>query len=217
MRPADGELFTLDLGTRTGFAHGAPGSFPRSGSVLLKEKGEVRGVAFGNLISWLQSRFSESKPRLVLKERQLPMPATKKLKGAFGDRSVMSGLHAIVEGMCNRFGVPFVDVHDATARKAVVGIGRAGTRERTKEHVIQAVQLRGLMPLNSRDDNRADALVLFEYGAALIKGRGSWDEARALLTSGSTHRRTRSKSARLKPTRTRARWTARKSSALPML
>jgi hypothetical protein len=160
-------ILALDLGVRTGFAYGAAGSRTlASGAVALKKPDEHRSVAFSNLIAWCDERFRADRPDLVVKEAPLPLQAFKSLGNAAFTVRVTHGLHAIIEGVCVRFGVECEEIADATVRKHFIGRANCGNRAATKAAVVQRCQLLGYMPKDCADDNRADACATFDWAAA---------------------------------------------------
>ena len=161
-------IVALDLGTRMGFACGKAGhgeAYPRSGAVILKSPKEPRGRAFGNLIDWLNKFIPAERPTLLVKEAPLPLQAFKNLGNAAATVTFTGGLHAIVEGMCDRYGIACQDVADSTVRKHFIGRARMGTRALTKQAVVQRAKALKLIPADCTDDNRADAVALFDYAA----------------------------------------------------
>jgi len=166
-----GTIFALDLGVHTGFAFGEVGALPASGTVVLKKPTEHRSVAFGNLMAWLDDEFRRAKPALVVKEAPLPLQAYKTLGNAAFTVRVTHAMHGIVEGVCERFAIPFEEIADATVRKHFVGRANYGNRAATKAAVVQRCHLLGYMPRESRDDNRADALATWDWAAATFGNR----------------------------------------------
>jgi hypothetical protein len=164
--PQAGTIFALDLAVHAGYAIGAPGECPRSGSVILKKPDDHRAVAFANLFRFLNERWSEDRPSLVVKEAPLPLQAFKSLGNAAFTVRVTHGLHAVVEGMCAMFGISCEDVSDATVRKHFIGKANCGNRAATKAAIIQRCHLLGYMPKDCCDDNRADALATWDFAAA---------------------------------------------------
>lgn len=164
-------ILALDLGVRTGFAFGEAGAAPRSGVVTLKDRDDKRDVAFGNLIAWLDKLLREDRPDLVLREAPLNLQAFRTLDNAAFTVRVTLGLHAIVEGICQRFGTQAEEVPDATIRKHFIGRANCGGRPATKAAVIQRCHVLGYMRRDCADDNRADALATFDYAAATFGKR----------------------------------------------
>jgi Holliday junction resolvasome RuvABC endonuclease subunit len=164
---AAGTIFALDLASRTGYALGAPGERPRSGCVVLKKSDDPPAVAFGNLIFWLNEQCSIERPELVVTEAPFSLQAFKAHSNAEATVRMTYGLHGVVAGMCNRFGLPLQEFHPATIRKHFIGKGRMGSRAESKAAVIQRCHLLGYMPKECRDDNRADALATWDYAGAI--------------------------------------------------
>lgn len=164
----NGPIFALDLGQRSGFAVGKPGTIPRSGTVVLKKPSEHRSVAFANFIEFLRAEWSKERPGLVVTEAPLPLQAFAKLGNGESTVRMTFGLAGIVEAMCVRFGVKHAEVHDATARKHLIGKGRLGDRESTKRAVISRCIALGYLPRGCEDDNRADACCVFDWAAVYL-------------------------------------------------
>ncbi len=84
------------------------------------------------------------------------------------------GLHGVLEAMCSRHGLRLITVHVSTVRKHLLGYGRArDDDERIKESVVQRCQLIGLMPRTSNDEDRADAVAIWEYACATYGQRSA--------------------------------------------
>lgn len=163
-----GPIFALDLATRTGFAVGPAGSVPESGSVRLKRPGEPRGIALGNLIAFLDERWRKERPGVVVIEAPLPLQGFAALGNAEATVRMTYGLSGVVEAMCARYGIPFEEVRDSTARKHLTGSGRFGDRETTKRAVLGRCIALGYLPKNCTDDNRSDACCVFAWAEAHI-------------------------------------------------
>lgn len=172
--PVTGIIQAIDLAQRTGFAIGSPGAMPRSGAVVLKEKKERRDIAMGSLIAWLQDEWKGEKPALVIREAPLPLAAYKRGKSdtiGTADASqdtvqISYGLHGILEGMCNRYGIQLVDAYPARTRKHFIDAGNMGSRELTKRAVIERCWLLGYFPRSTFDLDRADACSVWDWAAA---------------------------------------------------
>lgn len=166
-----GIIYGVDLGVSSGVAEGRAGEKPRSYSVVLKKPDEHRAVAFSNLIAFLDERFRAERPQLLAKEAMLNLRAFKNLGSAEATVRLTAGLHAIVEGMCGRYGIPWRDVHDATFRKHFLGRARMGTREETKAAVVSRCHLLGVMPRDCTDEDRADAIAVHDWACATFGRR----------------------------------------------
>jgi crossover junction endodeoxyribonuclease RuvC len=161
-----GIILALDLGTRCGFAHGAPGDVPTSGAVLLKKKGEPADMAFGNFIAFLQQTFESISPSLVVKEAPFSLQAFSDRGNSEAGVLMAFGLHAITRGMCNRYGIACEQAYAATIRKHLLGKARMGTRDATKTAVVDRCKLLGILPADSDDADRADALATHDWACA---------------------------------------------------
>lgn len=164
----DGAVFALDLAVNTGWAFGAPGDLPSSGAVRLKKPSEARDVSFANLVAFLAERFSDDRPALVVKEKMMALEAFRSIGNAEATVRMHAGLHAIVEALCVRFGIPWRDVSDSTVRKHFIGKGRLGDRTATKAAVVQRCHVLRLMPRDCTDDNRGDALAVHDWACATL-------------------------------------------------
>lgn len=176
-----GLVYALDLGTRSGFAKGRPGARPISGAVILKRRDEPRAVALGNLVAFLEGEWSAECPMIVCTEAPLTLGAFLKIKSSEANVRMHHGLHGVVEALCNRFGVAHhIEAQNATVRKHFLGVGRLGSREATKAAVVRRAHMLGLMPRESHDDNRADALALHDWACATY-GRRSYSTENLVL------------------------------------
>lgn len=166
MSHVTGLIYCLDLGVSCGFAHGRPGDAPISGTVRLKTPKESMDVAYANLIAFLCEQFETLRPHLVVKEKMLALEAFRSIGNAEKTVRAHGGYHAIVEGLAVRFGVPWDDVADSTARRHFIGVGRTGNRDETKRMVVSRCHAMKLMPTDCHDDNRGDALAIWDYACA---------------------------------------------------
>jgi Holliday junction resolvasome RuvABC endonuclease subunit len=168
-----GLIYTLDLGVAAGFAKGKPGDMPVSGTVRLKKPSQSIDVAFANLIAFLCQEFEQEKPQLVIKEKMLHLQALSSMGNGQANVIAQAKYHGIVEGLCVRFGIPWDEVADSTARKHFIGIGRAGSREEVKAAVVSRCHVLKLMPKDCVDDNRADALAIHDWACANFGSRAA--------------------------------------------
>lgn len=168
-----GSIFSLDLGVTSGFAQGKPGDVPMSGTVRLKKPSESIDVAFANLIAFLCQRFEIERPSLVIKEKMLSLQAYATIGNAESTVRAHAGYHAIVEGICVRFGIDWDEVADSTARKHFLGRAHMGSRDETKAAVVARCQLLGLIPKDCNEDNRADACCVHDWACANFGSRSA--------------------------------------------
>jgi hypothetical protein len=171
MERVTGLIYCLDLGITSGFARGKPGDVPVSATVSLKKKTEAIDVAFANLIAFLAEEFETHRPVYVVKETIMSLEAFKAMNMGQSVVYAHAGYHAIVEGLCGRFGIGWQDLPDSTARKHFIGKGRLGKREETKAAVVARCHALGLMPRDCFDDNRADALCIHDWACANLGQR----------------------------------------------
>lgn len=170
-----GPIFAIDLGQRAGFCVGAPGDRPSVGFVELKGKRDPRRAAEGNLIAFLQEKFAQRCPSLVVVTPPATLRAHFNMPGGGNEdiSRMQYGLQAILEGMCDRFGLPLVEIHEATVRKHFIGKGRLGDRESTKRAVISRCIVLGVLPRGCEDDDQADAVALWDWACATYGRRSS--------------------------------------------
>ncbi len=170
-----GEIHTFDLGQRTGFCFGAPGSRPRrSGSVILKGRGQPQAVAFGNFIWFLQEEWSRGVPEMIVAEEAMSLAAMNRLDAGQAVVDMHYGLHAILRGMAHRFGRTVTASHPGTVREHFLGMGRVpGGRDATKAALVARCHLIGLMPRGSNDDDRADAISIWDWASATFGQRSA--------------------------------------------
>jgi Holliday junction resolvasome RuvABC endonuclease subunit len=171
---AQGLVYALDIGVRSGFAYGRPGEKPTSGAMILKKPSEHRAVAFANFIATLNDHFTQFRPALVAKERWWGLGASANANGRGNSETVVYlhvGLHSIVEGLCGRHGIPWREAADSTIRKHFIGKGRMGDRDATKAAVVERCHLLGLMPRDKDDNNRADAIAVHDWACATFANR----------------------------------------------
>lgn len=178
--PVSGGIMALDLGTRAGFAVGPPGAVPRSGAVQLKKPDQSRAIAYASLIGFLCEEFERERPSLVAKEAPIPLQAFRSLGNAEATVRITFGLHAIAEGVCQRYGIRCVEEHNQTIRKHFLGRSKLGTREATKRAVLSRCWLLGLLPRDCRDDDRADACATHDWASASY-GRRSISSGKLFL------------------------------------
>lgn len=171
MKRSVGLILALDLGTRCGFAYGEPGDPPTSGAVLLKKKSEPADVVFGNFIAFLQTTIEAVSPSMVVKEAPFSLQAFKERGNSEAGVLMAFGMHAITRGMCQRYSIACEQVYAASVRKHLLGKSRIGTRDGTKEAVVERCKLLGILPADSNDADRADALATHDWACATFGQR----------------------------------------------
>ena len=169
--PVTGNILALDLGVNCGFAVGRPGDVPTSGSVRLKKASEPRDAATFNLRGFLIKQITENRPSLIVKEAMLHVGAFQSLKISQDVILAHAEYHGEVKTTCYAYGIPWEDAPNATVRKHFIGIGRTSDRASTKAAVISRAKLLGYMPKDSFDEDRADALAIFDWSCAVFGQR----------------------------------------------
>lgn len=166
-------IIALDLGTRCGIATGSQGEAPRSHVKVLKTPDMPREFAYAALLSLLDETFRASLPDLLVKEAP-PQAAAFAMMGNAGATVRMTlGLHAITEAMCARYRVKWTEVASATVRKHFLGAANRGDRAKTKAAVVARCHLLGYLPKDCHDDDRADAISIFDWAASQSRKGGS--------------------------------------------
>jgi hypothetical protein len=165
-------IMALDIAVRLGFAVGEAGKIPRSGSVRLKSPEDDPSRACRRFGIWLRDEFALRIPDLVIIEAPVNIGAFIDWKQDGGKPTFRSNpqtislLHRLIGGvetLCGPYGVRCVAANVQTVRKHFLGVARPPD---PKKAVIARCHLLGLMPKTSKDDNQADALALFDFGAA---------------------------------------------------
>lgn len=157
------DILALDVGRRMGVARGPAGK-PDSFVVVLKAKEEPQDIAGANLIGWLDKNLDGVD--LVFKEAAPHLGGFAAMGNAAHTVAMTLGLHFVIESMCRRHKVPIEGRAASTIRKHFIGKGQLGSRSATKKAVIDRCHLLGILPTNSRDDDRADALANHDFAAA---------------------------------------------------
>jgi len=159
------EILALDLATRTGWARGAPGQRPVSGSVQFGKPEASNNAVFAHALTWT-STFLESKPRptVIIIEGLLPYYA-KQGETSQRTRDRLSGLHAIVRAAAHLHGIYEISTAGAQqVRRHFIGDGSL-QRDAAKRAVIHRCNKLGWNPV---DDNAADALALWSFACGLL-------------------------------------------------
>lgn len=148
-----GAVLALDMATRLGWACGAPRARPAYGSVLLS--GRERPARYAAFLDWLAAAARIHRPARIVAEAPLA-------SGDFAGRDaalLALGFMAHLETWAWDRSLPLELVAAGTARKAVLGRG-SFARGTAKVVVTDWARREGFDP---KDDNAADALVLWHY------------------------------------------------------
>lgn len=145
-------ILALDIATVTGWCLGTDA--PVYGSVRLG--GQDRPAKYAAMLQWLDDQRALH-PAIAEIAVEAPINA---LNMSGHDAAVMTlGLHAHLELWCWDHGIRLTPVASSTARKAVLGKG-SFAKGQAKPAVMEWASSNGLAP---RDDNAADAAVLWAY------------------------------------------------------
>lgn len=158
-------ILSIDLGRRTGFAIGKGGNTPpASWSHELGPTGEV-GLQCAELARHLEATVeAHGRPDVVCIEKWLAPFAQKSQLAVESSLRLNGAVHAIMGG---RYHCNIVEPADSTIRAAVCGQGRTGKRDDTKVMVLQTLKLLKMIPTDSFDDNRADAVAGWVWTSAV--------------------------------------------------
>ena len=166
-------MLFLDLARVTGYCRGRAGTPPISGSIVLRKTGEPNGLAPGALGRWLRDHVRKfGKPDLIGIEAWMS-PRAQKHVAIIEDSLRLNGAVHAIAGV---YGIEITEPAAATVRKAVCGHAndpgetRVGGRmmKNSKLMVIRNVIMRGLLPADCLDDNRADAVAGWVYLEAMF-------------------------------------------------
>lgn len=168
------KILALDLGVKTGWALGvvAGGSaLPVSGTEILRTASEEADVGPAALADWLNKQWLDKKgnwrkdrPDLVVKEQV--MPFGRMLRGASSAKVMTSQieLHAAVKIVCRLSSTKYIDVARPTILKHFVGTAKLDRKD-GKLAVIKQAKLLKYIPLSCDDEDRADAVALWDFAA----------------------------------------------------
>jgi hypothetical protein len=165
-------ILGLDLAVNTGFALGRPGATPRSGTVRLKKPSEDINMAARNLACFLRDMFVLEVPDLIVYEAPLPFFAghsdqRQRSMESLVNPPQMCGAVLAIAGV---YGIPSAFYSANKIRTGFLGKAHAKGRDETKRAVIRQCHAEGLMPLDCKDDNRADAIATWMYGCRVHAG-----------------------------------------------
>lgn len=169
---AGGRIIGLDVGRLTGVASGTRrDAAPTSFTVILSGPRAGLAVQAGNLLAFLDQEFRREKPALLAKEAPIPLAAFRDKDAAAHTVRSAFALHGVVEAMCQRFSVPCHEVVESTVTKFFTGKGRWGGRRARKEAVMLRCRALGYVPADCRDEDRCDALAVWDWACAHLAKR----------------------------------------------
>lgn len=167
------KILALDLATNAGFAFGDSSSKPSSWSKQLKSSDDEPERAFKKLGIELRDRFTFDKPDFVVVEAPMSMGGMVRrdeqdergFKFTSNPSTIylLTGLVGVVFGICGPYGIPARKANVQQVRKHFLGVARP---QDPKQAVLNRCYQIGWLDRDCRDNNRGDALALFEYAAA---------------------------------------------------
>jgi hypothetical protein len=140
-------ILALDLGSSTGWALGAGAHRIVSGTVSFRpSRYEGGGIRYVRFRAWLDQLASDS--------RNLSAVYFEEVRRHIGtDAShIYGGLLATLTSWCEQHEIPYQGIPVGTIKRFIAGKGNAD-----KQAVIDAVRVRGYVPI---DDNEADAIAI---------------------------------------------------------
>lgn len=163
-------IIGLDIARVMGVAEGEPGAMsPASYTWTLGKPRGGLAAQCTELVRQLNRRL-RTEPKVVLVAKEACFTLASFRDHGVSEEVVRSafGLHAVVLGICGVYGIPCRDVPVATVTKHFTGKIRWGGRAERKRAVIARCHLLGYLPGDCDDDNRADALAVFDWAASTL-------------------------------------------------
>lgn len=144
-------VWTMDLGTKTGYAIHVGDGLKDSGAQDWKTKRhEGGGMRFLRFERWLDGLLkAHGKPRALYYEEV-------RAHNGVTAAHTYGGFEATLTKWCDQHGIPYSSVPIGTWKKAATGNGAAGK----KKIIAEMFKYWGVMP---EDDNHADALGIMLY------------------------------------------------------
>jgi hypothetical protein len=167
-------ILALDLARVTGFAVGAAGSVPKSGSWSLRQQGEDMRFEPPALVLNIIRLLDGRRPDVIVVEEALEAAA--KWKGGHAMSWSLKSqhrLHGALEAFAGVSRIRKVDVASNTVRKFCCGRASAGGRVETKAMVRDAMVSAGLVPAGTKDTDRTDAVAVWRWAEDAVAGVSS--------------------------------------------
>lgn len=182
-------ILTLDIATNTGWAYGPAGQIEKSGSVRLRAPKTARRdadpmhVGWSNVAFWLRDTWIFDKPDEIVAEA--PLPPGDQSSGAAAQTAL--GLLAVVHAMAAMYEIPIRYAYVQQWRKHYTGKPfhkapatfmpnrKSGERNRmwNKQVTIERARLLRHIPMDCKDDNRADACGMHDWASHHFHRKGS--------------------------------------------
>lgn len=166
-------ILGLDLGRLTGVAEGEPHTIrPLSRTWTLSDPRDGLAVQAVELTRLLNKRFLEApRPSLVVVEAPLGLAAFRALGASEASIRSAYALAAIVAGIAGIFMIPVREAGVGQVTKHFTGKVRHGGRDERKRAVISRCRMLGYVPPDCVDEDRCDALAVWDWACAHLARR----------------------------------------------
>jgi hypothetical protein len=169
-----GPILALDLGRLTGVAEGAAGGIPRSLTWTLADPQDGLTVQCVELLRLLNKRLLQApRPSLIVSEAPLGLAAFRALGTSEASIRSAYALAAIVAGIAGMFSIGSRESSVGQVTKHFTGTARHGGRESRKRAVILRCRALGYVPRDCLDEDRCDALAVWDFACAHYARRPS--------------------------------------------
>lgn len=151
-------VLALDLGTTTGWAHRTSRCVTSGTMNWTERRGETRGDRLWRFWKWMRDTHAATPLSLIAYEMVQHMGDKQRLAA-----HCWAQFQAVVLTFAACKGIPVVDIHTGTLKKAVTGRG-SHPKGTGKDAMIAAVRALGFAP---EDHNEADALAVLHWATNL--------------------------------------------------
>ena len=158
----NGGILALDIASTTGWAEGLPGDRPISGAVQFKG---TQAERMGAMLAFLGARLSTFRYRLVIFEAPLD-PRWMGKATNFNTSRLLLALSGGAEAVANQTGHTPKEADVGDVRRHMLGCRPKAAD--AKQMVKDKARALGFEP---RDDNEADAILLWHYARDMIAGK----------------------------------------------
>ena len=149
------KIFSVDPGTKTGWAFMGAGIVESGVQDFALKRGESVGVRFFMFRSWLIKMIQNMKPDLVIYEQAHH-------RGGAAT-NLLVGMTTRIQETCEIMNVEYTMIHSMTLKKFAMGKGNA-----SKEAMLE--EARDRWGVHVFDDNEADALFMAQWATVEFLG-----------------------------------------------